>query len=117
MNIRTNFQTGNFNFFRWNPKKRMTPDEALNHSWFISLSTSNMHDYNDLHHSLSDLNIGADFHSSSSTSGSSHSQSQEKYNVIPQRSDRIKAKLIDNKSHVKFKLDKNDTGTFLPPIL
>ncbi|XP_044750963.1 dual specificity tyrosine-phosphorylation-regulated kinase 2 isoform X2 [Coccinella septempunctata] len=99
---------------QWNPKKRMTPEEALNHSWFISLSTSNMQDY-DLRHSLSDLNIGADLHSPSSTSGSS--QSHDKYNVVPQRTDRIKAKMIDNKSHVKFKLDKNQTGTFLPPIL
>ncbi|KAL3282774.1 hypothetical protein HHI36_005941 [Cryptolaemus montrouzieri] len=102
---------------QWNPKKRMTPDEALGHSWIQSLSSSNMQDYNDLRHSLSDLNIGMELHSSSSTSGSSHSQNHDKYNVVPQKSDKIMAKMIDNKSHVKFKLDKNDSGTFLPPIL
>ncbi|XP_045469957.1 dual specificity tyrosine-phosphorylation-regulated kinase 2 isoform X2 [Harmonia axyridis] len=99
---------------QWNPKKRMTPDEALNHSWFLSLSTSNIHDYNDLRHSLSDLNLGGDLHSPRSISGSSHSH--EKY-AGTQRTDRIKAKMIDNKSHVKFKLDKHDTSSFLPPIL
>ncbi|KAK9872905.1 hypothetical protein WA026_020257 [Henosepilachna vigintioctopunctata] len=102
---------------QWDPKKRLTPEEALSHSWFLSSPKTNMQDYSDLRHSMSDLNIGLGLHSSSSTSGSSQSQSHEKYTFVHQKTDKITAKLIDSKSHVKFKLDQNETGTFLPPIL
>lgn len=107
---------------RWNPKKRLTPDEALRHPWI--LSGLNLTKSGELRHSHSEINISHDSssHSSSSTSGGSSGQSRRvhhKYSII-QKSDKVKAKIVETRLHdsvTKLDSNLNDSGTFLPPIL
>lgn len=108
--------------YRWNPKKRLNPDDALRHPWIlsgVSLSKSG-----ELRHSHSEINISHDSgsHSSSSTSGGSSGQSRRvhhKYSIV-QKSDKVKAKILETRLHdsvTKLDSNLNDSGTFLPPIL
>lgn len=103
---------------RWNAKKRMTPDEALRHEWILSGTSGYQKSGSDLRHSHSEVNVGHDSHSSSSTSGSSHSRIHHK--SLAPKGDKVKAKILDTRLHDNTsKLDSNlnDSGTFLPPIL
>lgn len=105
----------------WNPKRRMTPSEALYHSWILSGSSSHQSKSGELRHSHSEVNVANDSHSSSSSiSGSSHSRTHYKC-MVQQKSDKVRAKIIDTRLHdgSSNKLDSNlnDSGTFLPPIL
>ncbi|KAJ8952520.1 hypothetical protein NQ318_003316 [Aromia moschata] len=98
----------------WNPKKRMTPDEALRHAWLLAGTQKS----GDLRHSHSEVNVAHDSHSSSSTSGSSHSRLHHKF--IVQKGDKVKAKIVETRLHdsvAKLDSNLNDSGTFLPPIL
>ncbi|KAL1491645.1 hypothetical protein ABEB36_012209 [Hypothenemus hampei] len=114
----------------WNPKRRMTPSEALCHSWIQSGTvSSSMHTRQQttksggdlLRHSHSEINVANnDSHSSSSTSisGSSHSRTHYKC-VVQQKcgdNNKMRAKIIDS-SHNKLDSNLNDSGTFLPSIL
>ncbi|XP_018566309.1 dual specificity tyrosine-phosphorylation-regulated kinase 4 isoform X1 [Anoplophora glabripennis] len=99
----------------WNPKKRMTPEEAVRHPWVLAGTSQKP---GDLRHSHSDINVAHDSHSSSSTSGSSHSRVHHK--CIVQKGDKVKAKIIETRIHdsvAKLDTNLNDSGTFLPPIL
>ncbi|XP_019867480.1 dual specificity tyrosine-phosphorylation-regulated kinase 4 isoform X2 [Aethina tumida] len=115
----------------WNPKRRLSPDEALRHPWILSGSTHSSQK-GELRHSHSEVSVGHESHSSSSTSGgSSHPRSHHKCQptaskTVPDKI--IKAKIIENRIHDTrvpegishhHKLDSNlnDSGTFLPPIL
>lgn len=98
----------------------MTPDEALRHEWIMSAVSNSKKAGGDLRHSHSEVNVGHDSHSSSSTSGSSHSRVHHKCVVVQPKSDKLKAKILDTRLHNSTsKLDSNlnDSGTFLPPIL
>lgn len=100
---------------RWNPKKRMTPDEALKHEWILSGITQKS---NDLRHSQSDAGI-EESHSSSGTSASSYLRLHVKCSAS-KTSDKAKAKIIvDSRLNDSSLVDSNfnDSGTFLPPIL
>jgi dual specificity tyrosine-phosphorylation-regulated kinase 2/3/4 len=102
----------------WNAKRRMTPDEALRHEWILSGTSGYQKPGSDLRHSHSEVNVGHDSHSSSSTSGSSHSRIYHK-SVAP-KGDKVKAKILDTRLHdstCKLDSNLNDSGTFLPPIL
>lgn len=111
-------------FNRWNPKKRLAPDEALRHPWILS----GLHPQKsgDLRHSHSEVNVshegGTASYSSSSTSGSGH-HSRNVYHkcvVTSQKSDKVKAKIVETRLHdalTKLDTNLNDSGTFLPPIL
>lgn len=99
----------------WNPKKRMTPDEAVRHPWVLAGTSQKS---GDLRHSHSEINVAHDSHSSSSTSGSSHSRVHHK--CVVQKGDKVKAKIIETRIHdsvAKLDTNLNDSGTFLPPIL
>lgn len=102
---------------RWNPKRRMTPEEALRHEWIQSASST--HRTNDLRHSQSEASVSHDSfsHSSSRTSGSSFSRPHKC--AAPKTSDKIKAKIVDTRPNDSTSVDSNlnDSGTFLPPIL
>ncbi|CAG9767634.1 unnamed protein product [Ceutorhynchus assimilis] len=104
----------------WNPKRRMTPSEALCHSWILSgASHTRQSKSSELRHSHSEVNVANDSHSSSSSiSGSSHSRTHYKCVVQQQKSngDKVRAKIIEN-STAKLDSNLNDSGTFLPPIL
>lgn len=98
----------------------MTPDEALRHEWILSGTSGYQKSGNDLRHSHSEVHVGHDSHSSSSTSGSSHSRIYHKTVLHAPRGDKVKAKILDTRIHDSIgKLDSNlnDSGTFLPPIL
>ncbi|XP_050306574.1 dual specificity tyrosine-phosphorylation-regulated kinase 4 isoform X2 [Anthonomus grandis grandis] len=109
----------------WNPKRRMSPAEALYHSWILSGSSRQNKSGSELRHSHSEVNVANESHSSSSSiSGSSHSRTHYKSCVQRvQKSDTVRAKIIDTRTHdgsthhSKLDSNLNDSGTFLPPIL
>lgn len=104
-------------FYRWNPKKRMAPDEALKHEWI--LQSSSQKSSSDLRHSQSEASVSQDSHSSSGTSGESISNYRLHHSrIISKSSDKSKAKL-DSRVNDNRSIDANlnDSGTFLPPIL
>ncbi|KRT80329.1 phosphotransferase, partial [Oryctes borbonicus] len=94
----------------WNPKKRMTPEEALRHEWIQS--ACNTHKTNDLRHSQSEASVSHDHfsHSSSRTSGSSFSRPHKC--TAPKTSDKIKAKIVDTRTNDSTSVDSNlnDSG-------
>ncbi|CAH0557160.1 unnamed protein product [Brassicogethes aeneus] len=114
----------------WNPKRRLSPDEALRHPWILSATShSSQKSPGDLRHSHSEASMGGCLdsgHSSSSTSGGSHSRTHQKCHAQEKI---VKAKIIESRLHDTrvqetslingHKLDSNlnDSGTFLPPIL
>ncbi|XP_048520497.1 dual specificity tyrosine-phosphorylation-regulated kinase 4 isoform X2 [Dendroctonus ponderosae] len=104
----------------WNPKRRLTPNEALNHSWILSGSShARQMKSGELRHSHSEVNVANDSHSSSSSiSGGSHPRPQYKCSI---EQDPVRAKIIttffeDGSTH-KLDSNLNDSGTFLPPLL
>ncbi|XP_076270757.1 dual-specificity tyrosine phosphorylation-regulated kinase 2 isoform X2 [Rhynchophorus ferrugineus] len=103
----------------WNPKKRMTPSEALNHFWIVAGSFhSHQSKSSELRHSHSEVNVANESHSSSSSiSGGSHSRTHSKC-VVQQKSDKVRAKIIDTRLHdtSSNKLDSNlnDRDIFIP---
>lgn len=112
-------------YCRWNPKKRLAPDEALRHAWILSAFGSNFNKSgnNELRHSHSEVNVAHDSssHSSSSTSGGGSSVTHIRHNyLMVQKGEKSKAKILEARLHENTsKLDSNlnDSGTFLPPIL
>ncbi|KAK9692633.1 Protein kinase domain [Popillia japonica] len=94
----------------WNPKRRMTPEEALRHEWIQSASST--HRTNDLRHSQSEASVSHDSfsHSSSRTSGSSFSRPHKC--AAPKTSDKIKAKIVDTRPNDSTSVDSNlnDSG-------
>lgn len=109
------------NVCRWNPRKRMTPEEALRHEWILSgtrqKSPSNGES---LRHSQSEASVNQES-SSYSSSGASSSYSRQHYKCVVVKSDKLlKAKIVDSsKLNDSTSVDSNlnDSGTFLPPIL
>ncbi|XP_017785294.1 PREDICTED: dual specificity tyrosine-phosphorylation-regulated kinase 4 isoform X2 [Nicrophorus vespilloides] len=102
----------------WNPRKRMTPDEALRHEWIQSAMAQKS---GDLRHSLSEASVNQES-SSHSSSGTSSSYSRQHYKCVVVKSDKVlKAKIVDSSklNEVCTSVDSNlnDSGTFLPPIL
>ncbi|XP_065163782.1 dual specificity tyrosine-phosphorylation-regulated kinase 4-like isoform X2 [Atheta coriaria] len=105
----------------WNPRKRMTPEEALRHEWILSgtrqKSPSNGES---LRHSQSEASVNQES-SSYSSSGASSSYSRQHYKCVVVKSDKLlKAKIVDSsKLNDSTSVDSNlnDSGTFLPPIL
>lgn len=104
----------------WNPKKRMTPDEALRHEWIQSATTTQKS--GDLRHSQSEASVNQES-SSHSSSGTSSSYSRQHYKCVVVKSDKVlKAKIVDsskllNECSTSVDSNLNDSGTFLPPIL
>lgn len=103
----------------WNPRKRMTPEEALRHEWILQSNSSQKSGSNDLRHSQSEASVGHDSHSSSGASADGYSNYRSHHRcVIAKSSDKLKAK-IDTRINDNRSVDANlnDSGTFLPPIL
>ncbi|XP_022911658.1 dual specificity tyrosine-phosphorylation-regulated kinase 4 isoform X2 [Onthophagus taurus] len=120
----------------WNPKNRMTPDEALRHEWIQSATSSSSnhhHKSNDLRHSQSEASVthessaGGYSHSSGSrTSGSSFAPRPHKcvasvtttataVAVPPKTGDKLKAKIVETKMHdssTSIDSNLNDSGFF-----
>lgn len=112
----------------WNPKKRMTPDEALKHSWMYNFSPS-QNKSNDLRHSHSEASVGHQGLSTSNHTSNNHgyTSSNENYHkatavvsISKDKSERLKVKTGEvGRLHDSTSVDSNlnDSGTFLPPIL
>lgn len=114
--------------FRWNPKKRMTPDEALRHDW---MQTSSSHKQSDLRHSHSEVSVGHQTLTTSTVSNGGTATSNDNYAAFRLQHhhkisstkatiEKLKTRTTEtSRMHDSTSVDSNlnDSGTFLPPIL
>lgn len=114
--------------FRWNPKKRMTPDEALRHDW---MQTASSHKQSDLRHSHSEVSVGHQTLTTSTVSNGGTATSNDNYAAFRLQHhhkisstkatiEKLKTRTTEtSRIHDSTSVDSNlnDSGTFLPPIL
>lgn len=103
---------------RWSPRNRMTPDEALRHPFIQTGLSTRQQNPTELRHSRSEANVNQDSHSSSSTSGSSHSRVH--HQTVAIKGDKVKAKIIESRQHSvstrQLDTNPNDSFSFLPKL-